>query len=72
MSPAQRTIHASLETRDSYSQAAIEGAALRGELGIERQLRAMSAKALELRAAGDEAGYQAIKAEALKIYAARS
>jgi hypothetical protein len=68
MTTIQAHIHQSLETKDSYSQAAIEGAALRGELGVERQLRAMSARALALRAAGDESGYQAVKAEAYKIY----
>lgn len=54
--------------RFAADQAAIEAAALAGELGVETQLRAMSAKALALRAAGDEAGYQAIKAAAYKIY----
>lgn len=52
----------------SRNQVALEGAALRGELGVETQLRAMSAQALAMRATGDEAGYQAIKAAALKIY----
>lgn len=49
-------------------QAIIESAALRGELGLKAQMTAMSEVAKALRAAGDEAGYQAIKAEAYKIY----
>ena len=71
MTATQRTIHASLETTFSHNQAAREGAALRGELGIDAQLRAMSEQAKALRAAGDEAGYQVIKAEAIKINAER-
>jgi hypothetical protein len=49
-------------------QAAIVAAALCGELGVDAQLIAMSEAARELRSQGDEAGYQAIKAEAYKIY----
>lgn len=65
---ARIAIIASYATRDHHAQTCIEAAALRGELGVETQLIAMSARALALRATGDEAGYQAIKAEALKIY----
>jgi hypothetical protein len=68
MTAAQRTIHASLETKSSYSQAAREGAALRGELGIDAQLLAMSAQYAELKAAGKLVEALAVKAEALKIY----
>jgi len=68
MTVIQAHIHASLETKDSHAQAAIEGAALRGELGIERQLRAMSAQYLELRAAGKLAEAAAVKAAAQQIY----
>ncbi len=65
--PAHRTDH---ELRYRYQQAAIVGAALRGELGIERQLLAMSARYHELRAAGrlDEA--KALKEQAIAIHAA--
>lgn len=64
-------IHASLETRDSYNQAVMEAAALAGELGIDAQLTAMSEVAKALRLAGDEAGYQTIRAEAMKINESR-
>jgi hypothetical protein len=68
MTAAQRTIHASLETKSSYSQAAREGAALAGELGVTAQLIAMSAQYAELKAAGKLVEAAAVKAEAIKIY----
>lgn len=73
MTTAQRKtiahINEQLEAeRFAAEQAATQGAALRGELGLDAQMRAMSAQARTLRAAGDEAGYQAMKAEAYKIY----
>lgn len=71
MTAIQHRIHQSLETRDSYSQAAREGAALRGELGIDAQLLAMSEQAKALRLAGDEAGYQALRETAIKIHNSR-
>ena len=71
MTAIQRTIHQSLETKTSHQQASAEGAALRGELGIDAQLVAMSEQAKALRLAGDEAGYQAVKAEAMIINASR-
>lgn len=71
MTATQRTIHASLETTFSHNQAAIEGAALRGELGIERQLVAMSEQYKALRAAGKLEAAAAVKAEAVKINEAR-
>lgn len=57
-------------TRDTIAQAAAEGAALRGELGPQAQLLAMSEQYKRLKAAGrlDEA--KAIKAQALAIHAA--
>jgi hypothetical protein len=67
MTAAQRTIHASLETKTSHAQAAAEGAALRGELGTQAQLIAMSAQYLELKAAGKLVEAQAVKAAAIKI-----
>lgn len=54
--------------RHIASQATRDAAALAGLLGLKAQLVAMSAKAQALRAAGDEAGYQAVKAEAFKLY----
>lgn len=72
MTTAQRNIHTALETRDRLNQVAMEAAALRGELGIDAQLVAMSEQAKALRLAGDEASYQAIKAEAMIINATRS
>lgn len=71
MTAIQHRIHTSLETRNSYSQAAIEGAALRGELGIDAQLIAMSELGKAMRLAGDEAGYQALRTEAIKIHNSR-
>jgi hypothetical protein len=68
MTATQRTIHASLETKTSHAQAAAEGAALRGELGLDAQLIAMSAQYAELRRAGKLIEAQAVKAEAMKIY----
>lgn len=70
MSNIQQRIHSSLETRDSYEQAAREGAALRGELGINAQLIALSEVAKAERVQGNEAAYQAIKAEAYRLRAA--
>lgn len=72
MTATQRTIHASLETRDSYSQAVREAAALSGELGTQAQLIAMSAQYAELKAAGKLEAAAAVKAAAMKIYEARS
>lgn len=65
---ANRTYIESLETRDGLSQAQMEGAALRGELGIDAQLVAMSEQYTRLKAAGklDEAAV--VKAEAYAIY----
>lgn len=71
MTAIQRTIHASLETKTSHAQAAAEGAALRGELGIDAQLLAMSAQYLELKAAGKLEAAQAVKAAAMKINESR-
>jgi hypothetical protein len=68
MTAIQHRIHTGLETKDSYAQASAEGAALRGELGIERQLVAMSAQYLELKAAGKLVEAQAVKAAAVKLY----
>lgn len=53
--------------RFTISQAENEGRALRGEFGVRRQIAAMSAQYLALRAAGklDEAA--AVKAEATAI-----
>ena len=42
MTATQAKIHRSLETKSSYSQAAREGAALSGALGVQAQLLAMS------------------------------
>lgn len=67
---ARRDIHNEISDRGSRNQAALEGGALRGELGIQAQLIAMSEQGRELRAAGDEAGYQATRAEAYRIYEA--
>lgn len=67
MTAIQHRIHTSLETKDSYSQASVEGAALRGELGTKRQIIAMSAQYLELKAAGKLAEAAAVKAAAIKI-----
>jgi hypothetical protein len=71
MTAAQRTIHTGLETRDSYSQAAREGAALRGELGTDAQLLALSELYKELKAAGKLEQAQAVKAQAYAIHQAR-
>lgn len=68
MTATQRTIHASLETKSSYSQAAREGAALNGDLGITAQLVAMSAQYLALKADGKLAEAAAVKAAAQRIY----
>jgi hypothetical protein len=67
MNTIRRNIKASLETRDSYDQACREGAALRGELGINAQLIALSEVAKVERANGNEDAYQAIKAEAYRL-----
>lgn len=69
MTTAQRIIQSENEAiRFGTQQAALEGAALRGELGVEAQLVAMSEAAKAMRAAGDEAGYLAMRAEAYAIY----
>jgi hypothetical protein len=66
---AAKTI-ATIETELNYryGQMHVAAAALRGELGVEAQLVAMSEAAKAMRAAGDEAGYQAMRAEAYRIY----
>lgn len=51
-------------TRYRYEQAAREGAALRGELGKEAQLIAMSAQYMQLRAQGKVDEARAIRAAA--------
>jgi hypothetical protein len=71
MNRTQAAIHQSLETRDSYSQAATEGAALRGELGTDAQVIALSGLYLELKAAGKLEQAQAVKAQAYAIHQAR-
>lgn len=71
MTAIQHSIHTSLETRDSYSQAAREGAALRGELGTDAQLVALSGLYLELKAAGKLEQAAAVKAQAYAIKQAR-
>ena len=68
MTAIQRTIHQSLETKTSHSQAAREGAALRGELGTQAQLIAMSAQYKQLRSEGKLEAAAAVKALAVKIY----
>lgn len=65
-------IKAQLETRDHYAQAAAEGAALRGELGSERQIRALAARYAELRAAGEINAARVLKYQAIVIRAANS
>lgn len=65
------SIKASLETASSYHQAALEGAALHGALGIDAQLLAMSEQYKALRAAGKLSEAAAIKAAAVKINAER-
>ncbi|MEO8630957.1 MAG: hypothetical protein ABI612_23095 [Betaproteobacteria bacterium] len=65
---ATRTaIHASLETGARYAAVTMESAALQGLLGKQSQLLALSEVARELRAAGDEAGYQELRALAYTI-----
>jgi hypothetical protein len=54
-------------TRDVISQAENEGRALRGEFGPRRQIAAMSAKYLALKAAGQHEAAAAVKAEAQAI-----
>jgi len=71
MNRTQAAIHTSLETRDRYHQVTLEGAALRGELGIDAQLIALSAQYLELKAAGKLEQAQAVKARAYEIHQAR-
>ncbi len=70
MTTAQRTIHASLETKTSHAQASAEGAALRGELGIDSQLLAMSEAYMELRSQGRWEEARAMKARAIALKAA--
>lgn len=54
-------------TRDVISQAENEGRALRGDFGPARQIAAMSAKYLALKAAGKHDEAAAVKAEAQAI-----
>lgn len=68
---ARNAIHASLETASSHAQAAAEGAALSGQLGIDAQLLAMSALYLELKAAGKNEAAAIIRGRALAIDATR-
>lgn len=49
-------------------QAAIEGAALRGELGIDAQLVAMSEQYKALKLAGELEAAAAVKALAVRLY----
>ena len=56
-------------TRDRYAQAEREAAALRGELGVEAQLTAMSEQYRELRAAGRNDEARAVRAAAAALYA---
>lgn len=72
MTAIQTKIHASLETSASHAAAACEGAALRGELGIDSQLVAMSEAYMELRSQGrfEEARAMKLRAVALKAAAA--
>jgi len=66
---ARRDIHVSIaDTRARLDQAAMEGAALRGELGIDAQLIALSAYYQELRLKGQHDAAAAVKAEAKRIY----
>lgn len=64
-----RAIQARHETRDRYAQAQLEAAALRGELGVEAQLLAMSEQYRELRAAGRSDEARAVRAAAAALYA---
>ncbi len=57
-------------TRDVIDQATMEGAALRGELGPEAQILAMSEQYKRLRAAGELEAAAAVKAQAYAIYEA--
>ena len=70
MTAIQRTIHQGLETKSSHAQAAAEGAALAGELGIDSQLLAMSELYLELKAAGKLVEARAMKLRAIAFKAA--
>lgn len=72
MTTAQRNIHTALETRDRLNQVALEAAALRGELGIDAQLLAMSELYKQLKSEGKLAEAAAIRAEAMIINATRS
>ena len=67
MTAIQRSIHQGLETKSSHQQAAAEGAALAGELGIDSQLLAMSELYKALKLAGRMVEAAAVKAEAIKI-----
>lgn len=64
---ARNDIKARLETRDHYAQTAAEAAALRGDLGTEAQLVAMSEQYKALKAAGRHAEAAAVKAAAIAI-----
>jgi len=57
------------QTCFQLDQAAAEGAALHGEFGHERQIRALSAHYAELRAAGELLKARAIKYQAIVIRA---
>ncbi len=70
MTHIQAKIHASLETSASHAQAAAEGAALRGELGIDSQLLAMSQAYMDLRAEGRFEEARAMKLRAVAFKAA--
>jgi hypothetical protein len=58
------------DTRRVVEQARLEGAALRGELGVRAQLTAMSQRYNDLRAAGKVEEAAAVKAEAFAIWQA--
>jgi hypothetical protein len=64
---AAQTLDSIGNTRDVLSQAENEGRALRGEFGVARQLVAMSAQYLALKAAGQLDAAAAVKAEAMSI-----
>ena len=68
---ARNAIHAALETGASHAAAAAEGAALRGELGVDSQLTAMSELYKSLKAAGQHEAAAILKGRALAIDAGR-
>jgi hypothetical protein len=68
---ARRAILESIgNTRDVIEQARMEGAALRGELGVAAQILAMSELYKRLKAQGRDEEAQAVKTEAYAIHAA--